>query len=300
MTIGRTEALMADPHLTNVVLTTFNRIGHTRAAIESIRTLTRGPFLLTVVDNASTDGTREYLKAELAAGRIDTLFLLERNMGVACACNLGLAAHAAPFFVKFDNDVRALRPDWLERLVTVAGRNAIVGALAYDVYGHGPPTARLPDGEPVRIAGFCGGSCMVVRRDVLQRLGFFCEDYGLYGEEDADFGVRLGLAGLASAYLPDADAVAHDAHAPGAHDHLKPRAARKRNIQQFQANVHFYETGLRPLFVGRKYAPESRGELWGFSLDRAYAAQARKWNRFKKLVDFANREWVEDYIRGRR
>lgn len=290
---------MAEPGLANIVLTTYNRIECTRAAIISIRALTRGPYLLTVVDNASQDGTREFLRREQAAGRIDRLFLLERNMGVACACNTGLAAVDAPFFVKFDNDVTVLKPDWLERLVKVAGRNPVLGSLAFDVYGHDLPATTLPGGDTVHPAEFCGGSCMVLRRDVLDALGFFCEDYGLYGEEDADLGSRIGILGLANAYLPDRDAVAHAPHTLSTHDHLKPRAARKKNIQQFQANVHFYETGLRPLFVARKYKPVRHGELWGFTLDRDYAAQAKKWNRFKKVVAFATKEWVEDYIKGK-
>ena len=53
----------ADYGLTSIVIVTHNQLEYTRQCLDSIRRLTDEPYELIVVDNASTDGTVEYLRA---------------------------------------------------------------------------------------------------------------------------------------------------------------------------------------------------------------------------------------------
>ena len=41
-----------------------------------------------------------------------------------------------------------------------------------------------------------GGACYLIPKRAHEALGYWCEDYGLYGEEDHDHSVRLRLAAL--------------------------------------------------------------------------------------------------------
>jgi cellulose synthase/poly-beta-1,6-N-acetylglucosamine synthase-like glycosyltransferase len=56
----------ASPHdpcgLTSIVIVTHNQVAYTRQCLDSIRDRTDEPFEIIVVDNGSTDGTREYLE----------------------------------------------------------------------------------------------------------------------------------------------------------------------------------------------------------------------------------------------
>lgn len=258
--------------LFNIGVTSYNRLASTKACLESVlRCRDKNTATLTVVDNGSTDGSREYLKALRDQGKIDTLFLFKRNMGVSCAANQAWAASDAAFFVKLDNDMVVLDKRWLEPLRAVASDSA-VGVAAYDVYGHDGPPARLPSGRVVRPGTFCGGSCAMIRRGVHRRMGFWCEDYGLYGEEDSDMGGRMVLAGLVNAYVDNPGMVRHDHGAYKADEHLlfKPRKARRKNVFTLNFNLNLYTKGIRPLYVGRKYLPFPSGEFLVLRPDPEY------------------------------
>ena len=53
----------ADYGLTSIVIVTHNQLAYTRQCLDSLRLLTDEPYELIVVDNGSTDGTVEYLRA---------------------------------------------------------------------------------------------------------------------------------------------------------------------------------------------------------------------------------------------
>ena len=57
-----------DYGLTSIVIVTHNQLDYTRQCLDSLRLLTDEPYELIVVDNASTDGTVEYLARCRACG----------------------------------------------------------------------------------------------------------------------------------------------------------------------------------------------------------------------------------------
>ncbi len=83
-----------------------------------------------VVDNASTDGTPENVRASCPEVR---LVALDRNLGFAAACNRAAAAGTGDVIVLLNNDVFA-QPTFLERIVRATarerGRRVGVGAPA--------------------------------------------------------------------------------------------------------------------------------------------------------------------------
>ncbi len=284
--------------LVNITIVTHNRLALTRRTIESVLRHTREPHALCVVDNASTDGTRAYLRDLHAQGQIRHLTLFEKNMGVACACNTGWAAADADYFLKLDNDIEILHQGWLTNLTQFFKPGLGVGAVAYKVI----PDASLPTmwigPTAVFEVEFCGGACLMTSRAVRAELGNFCEDYGVYGEEDADFGARVGISGRRNIFVDGSGHVLHNADPcyDQAMQPIKSRQARRRNIEQFQANVHAYDTGLRPLCVGRRFLPVPSGELFSCELNCGYKQEALVWNRFRKVVSFATREIVSGHL----
>jgi len=71
----------------HTVMVTYNRLELTKQAVESYLDTVVGPYSLLIVDNNSTDGTREWLHDE-SPEEAKTL-LLPRNMYPGYACNLG-------------------------------------------------------------------------------------------------------------------------------------------------------------------------------------------------------------------
>lgn len=284
--------------LVNITVVTHNRLEITRRTIESVLRFTREPYALCVVDNASDDGTRDYLLALQTENRIRHLTLFAKNMGVACACNTGWAAQDADYFLKLDNDIEVLHQGWLENLTQFFRPGSRVGAVAYKVIADDAPPAMRIGSTAIYDVEFCGGACLLTSRAVRAELGNFCEDYGVYGEEDADFGVRVGLSGRLNIFVDGAGHVLHndDQGYNVRMGPIKSRSARKRNIEQFQSNVHSYDTGLRPLHVGRKFLPVGDGLHASCVLCESYKQHSLVWNRFKKVVRYATQDIVADHI----
>jgi glycosyltransferase involved in cell wall biosynthesis len=96
-----------------VVIPTRNRLPMLSEAVESVRRQTFAHWQLVVVDDASTDGTGEWLES-LDDARIDVI-RLEAHSERSAARNRGLA-HARGRYVLFLDDDDRLRPRALERL----------------------------------------------------------------------------------------------------------------------------------------------------------------------------------------
>src|SRR5204863_8335967 len=88
----------------------------TRLCIESILATTRGvAFELLVIDNASADGTVEYLR-QLSSRRPEVRVIFnDRNRGFAAATNQGLVAARGEVLVLLNNDTIPPGP-WLARI----------------------------------------------------------------------------------------------------------------------------------------------------------------------------------------
>lgn len=266
----------------NIGMVTFNRLEFTRRAISSVLKFTDHPYVLTVVDNASTDGTRDYLKHMQREGLIDNLILLDENVGVAKASNL--AWHQEPgasHYLKFDNDIVIRKPGWLGTMVCVVDRVPRIGVLAYNFEPVSYPLSIL-EGVAVRVKpiGNLGGACILVPQRTRELLGVWCEDYGLYGEEDRDYGFRVSTAGLVNAYMEDEDIGDHlpagKAAIISATTLMATDGQEERNeadyrewkdlqrvehlkvLGAWERNQYAYSKGLRPLYVDSRFVAEGK------------------------------------------
>ena len=68
------------------MIVTFNEITFTRQCLDSIRLLTDEPYEMIVVDNGSTDGSVEYLRAMADVRLIEN----DTNRGFPAAANQGM------------------------------------------------------------------------------------------------------------------------------------------------------------------------------------------------------------------
>lgn len=189
----------------NICIITYNRLAFTKECIESVLQYTDYPYVLTVVDNNSQDGTRQYLKKLKEEGKIKNLVLLDENIGVAKASNLAWSLEPnARYYLKLDNDIVFQKPGWLSNMVNVINHIPKIGVIAYNFEAKSYPCLTINDIK-IRIKNphNVGGACILIPKRTERKLGYWCEDYGLYGEEDADYGVRIHCSGLFNAYMED-------------------------------------------------------------------------------------------------
>ena len=196
--------LMSSP-LINITIPVFNRFHLTQKTIIALhKTAKNIPFVVTVVDNGSEQCLRNRLIEFKESGLIDNLFLLPRNMGISCACNIGWRAVDAPYYIKLDNDMAACSPFWLKDLFQLWSHGKPMSTLGptftQSDLTKNPGTIVSDDG----ILGICTsnlmGSAIVIPKTVSDILGYWSEDYGLYGADDGDYGARMACAGLPQYY----------------------------------------------------------------------------------------------------
>ena len=190
---------------TAIIILTYNNLKHNKNLISSIESFTKpGTYELIVVDNQSTDGTREWLKTLSGI----TLILNDENVGFPKGCNQGiLAASPGSDILLLNNDI-VVTPNWLDNLCTALYSRPDIGAAqGLDGYYFNDrqededfQTFALENNvsDPKRwfYSPVVHGYCLLIKREVLDRVGLLDEAFSPgYGEDD-DFSCRV----LASGY----------------------------------------------------------------------------------------------------
>lgn len=102
-------------------LITYNRLEYTQKTLKNLwnSISDNADYFLVVTDNASTDGTQDYLKSLSRRGRLNILVLNPKNYYPGKACNLGwaqgLEVYEATHLMRLDNDMKLTR-NWDRRV----------------------------------------------------------------------------------------------------------------------------------------------------------------------------------------
>jgi len=193
----------------------FNCLPYTQAMVASLRaTLPAGlEHEIVLVDDGSTDGTRDWLGGLKAPYRV---VLNERNLGYAGANNRGAAVAQGDLLVLLNNDLILTR-GWLQPMQALERRlearagvignvqlNAATGAVDHAglfINHQGKPEhirSRGPWLRGARRVPAVTGACCLIQKNLWQELGGFDEGY-INGCEDVDLCFRAEAAGRLNA-----------------------------------------------------------------------------------------------------
>ena len=113
----------------DLVFITYNRIEYTKLALNSVLADPTEKFSLTIWDNASTDGTVEYLKNEVNDPRISEVIFSKQNIGQTAAVNQIWSQSKADLLGKLDNDC-LVTPGWTRTLARAHSDIDNLGVIA--------------------------------------------------------------------------------------------------------------------------------------------------------------------------
>jgi O-antigen biosynthesis protein len=241
-----------------VMMCTYNRLDLTKRMLKDFCEKTKHPCTLVIVDDGSADGTREYLKTiseidEFVGSNVEIeVYENHENLGVAKTRNraLKIAVEKKPkFFCTVDNDVE-LPEGWLGECIDILKANRNFGCIGANMEGRKYPLVTKGGFTfQEKGAGNLGTACMVFPSAVQKMLGFFNTEYGKYGEEDADFGMRVRVAGFRLGYI---ERMGHH-FGEGELDVGEYRdfktACNKNNLAKFKANCVAYARKQKSLYI---------------------------------------------------
>jgi len=294
----------------SVVILCWNDLKVITDCLKSIYTTTKSTeFEVVVSDNGSTDGSIEFIRANFPQVR-----LIEngRNLRFAKGNNVGIQASRGEYVLILNPDT-IMHEGALNRLVAFADKHPEagafgcrvmnadgktyqgciwplptprsewisalgLGALGYLSDALGPGWYLTWKGETERAVGYPAGCCLLVRGELLKRLGGFDEKFFYYFEE-TDLCHRIWDAGFSVLYTPEASIT----HLGGQSTHKKFPPIGFLIDRQITRYLYFYK------YFGQKGARSARKSmLAGLALRRASA-----WVRHVVRPSQASRENLE-------
>ncbi|MDH5765775.1 MAG: glycosyltransferase, partial [Gammaproteobacteria bacterium] len=215
------EAISDHWPVVSVVVLTYNNLEYTRACLHSLEQYTHYPNLeLIIVDNASSDGSREYL-ADYAKHHENTKVILnEDNLGFSAGNNVGIKEATGKYVVVLNNDTY-VTSGWLWGLIRYFRKDNLLGLV-------GPVTNNIGNEAKIDIQysnmeemldasrkyiqdrsrellyiNTAAFFCVAIRKDVIDEVGLLDEDFGRGFFEDDDYCMRVRKAGYKVAVADD-------------------------------------------------------------------------------------------------
>lgn len=193
----------------SIVIPNYNGMEHLSECLNSLEKQTLKPSEIIIVDNNSTDGSKEYIRLNYP----DVLIIeLNKNYGFSKAVNEGIKISRSPFVVLMNNDTEA-EENWLDELYKAIISNDNIFSCSskmiryhdrsiiddagdgYTILGW---SKKYGDGKYVEkydadreIFSSCAGAA-IYRKSCFERIGYFDENFFAY-LEDVDIGYRARL-----------------------------------------------------------------------------------------------------------
>jgi GT2 family glycosyltransferase len=235
------------------------------------------PAEIIVVDNCSVDNSINYLQPKFPVVRF---IANTENLGFAKACNIGLKV-ATGNYIQFLNPDTLVPEDCFQKCITFLESHAEAGALGikmldgrgkflkeskrsfpspmtslYKLFGLSKLFPRSPvfskyhlghlDENENHEIDVLAGAFMMVKKEVLEKVGSFDETFFMYGE-DVDLSYRIQKAGYKNYYFPEISII-----------HFKGESTRKGSMNYVRM---FYNA--MSIFV-RKHYSGSRASVFNF------------------------------------
>ena len=215
----------------SIIIPTYNGVALTKSCLSSLKKNTPAELLsdIIVVDNASYDGTVEFLNS------LEWLKVIfsKKNFGFSKACNQGAEKAKGDILVFLNNDTE-VQKGWLEPLLETIREKDVAVAGSKMIFPNGlvqhagiviskkyipqhiyyEKKADLPYVNKIREFQAVTAACMAIKKDIFVSAGGFDEKY-LNGMEDIDLCLRVKELGYRIFYCPESVVVHHESVSVG-------------------------------------------------------------------------------------
>ncbi len=211
--------------LVYIIVLTWNGKKDTLECLSSLKGIVYPNYRVLVVDNASVDGTAEQVRTqfpdvELIVNKDNFRFAGGNNVGIEYALSKN-----ADYILLLNNDT-TVDKTFIDELVTTAQSDIQIGMVGPKMYYYTDPNRiwyaggkiewwkgwishkgvrEIDNGQfdQTTETDFVSGCCILVKREVVEKVGMLDPAYYIYGE-DVDWCVRASRAGYKLMYEPKA------------------------------------------------------------------------------------------------
>ena len=183
----------------DLVLLTWDHLEETQPCVESLLKHPDVPSRLLIVDNGSVSPAKEFVESVKPSGYIVEVRVLRNptNEGYPRGMNRGLRESTAPYLCLLNNDL-LFAPGWLSEMIIVAESSLTIGIVnpSSDTLGQKLSPGCTPEAFAATLQGLKGqwiemgaavGFCMLIKREVRQKVGLMGEHFGMGYFEDTEY-----------------------------------------------------------------------------------------------------------------
>lgn len=206
-----------------VIILNWNGKNDTLECAKSFEKINYGNYKIIVVDNGSSDESVFEIKEKYPE---ITIIENEKNLGFAGGNNAGIkyAINDGADYVLLINNDTTVEKDFLNKLAEAGESDKDIGLVGSKICFYSEPGRiwfaggnvnwlknkgmhigldEMDEGQydKTKEMDYLTGCCLLIKREVIEKIGLLSEDYFLY-YEDTDFALRAKNAGYKSVYVP--------------------------------------------------------------------------------------------------
>lgn len=195
----------------SVVVLTYNNLEFTQACLHSLELHSHYPnWELIIIDNASCDGTQDFLLQYEADHEHVKVILNEENLGFAAGNNVGIRAASGDYLVLLNNDTYVTK-GWINGLLHhFDDEIGIVGPVTNNIGNEARIEIHYANMDEMAVVArkYTKGHvrehivvdtaaffCVAIRRELIEKVGLLDEAFGRGFFEDDDYCMRARNAG---------------------------------------------------------------------------------------------------------
>ncbi|MCK4800220.1 glycosyltransferase family 2 protein [Candidatus Parcubacteria bacterium] len=206
-----------------IIVLNWNGKDDTLECLKSLEKINYSNYKIVVVDNSSEDDSVSEIRRQFSSVKI---IENKENLGFSGGNNVGIkyAINNGAHYVLLINNDTTVEKDFLNELVEIGESDEKIGVLGSKIYFYSEPSRiwfaggkvnwlknkgthigldQIDSGQydKIKEMDYLTGCCLLIKREVIEKIGVLSEDYFLY-YEDTDFSLRAKNADYKIVYVP--------------------------------------------------------------------------------------------------
>lgn len=294
--------------LVSVIVLNWNRKALLKRCLDAVLRQTYGEIEVLLVDNASKDGSPDYVREHYPQVR---LIENKANLGFCGGNNVGINHARGNYIVLVNNDA-FLDPECVEEMMKTIQRDPKIGAVATKILLEDQPTHLDAAGIGVCLDGlsigrgrmehadeyneekevfFVSDCVCLYRKEMLTDIGLYDEDFFAYAEE-TDMGWRARLKGWKTFYNPRAIASHTHSSSLGAYNSFKVFLVERNRIWVAIKNLPFPFLIQGLFYTLQRYFFQTVGAFTGRGAAGEFTKSLSKWELASILIKAHLSAWL--------